>query len=260
MAHQTDAQRDALRRKMREHRGKLPASFEPLARAVLGESEPDMSHEECLAALPSYVDAEIAGERIADKFPRIKQHLDLCEECSTQYAELLEVTLAAQEGEIRVSDVIPEPDLGFLRDAFSDFVIEKAQRILRTLPSASLSNLTALAEVIFAQIEARGGKFVLQPGLAHQLALDTGELSQATIALALSYAATQRLVQSLTPAQIDTLQTENRLQSHIEEIATTTAQEIQIETSLAKRLAREYARLVGADVQGLRALSQQHHP
>ncbi len=260
MVHQTDAQRDALRRKMRERGGKLPPSLEPLARAVLGESESDVSHEECLAALPSYVDAEIAGENIADKFPRIKRHLDLCEECSTQYAELLEVALAAQEGEIRVSDVMPEPDLGFLHDAFSDFVIEKARRMLQTLSSAPLPDLKAIAEVILAQIEARGGKFILQPGLAHQLALDAGELSEATIALALSYAATQRLVQSLTPAQIDALQTENRLHTHIEEIATTTAQEIRVEPSLAKRLAREYARLVGADVQGLRALSQQHHP
>jgi len=259
MAHQIDAQRDALRRKMRERGGKLPPSLEPLARAVFGESEPDVSHEECLAALPSYVDAEIAGEHIADKFPRIKRHLDLCEECSTQYAELLEVALAAQEGEIRVSDVIPKPDLGFLRDAFSDFVIEKARRILQMLSSAPLPDLTAIAEVIVTQIEARGGKFILQPGLAHQLALDAGEVSEATIVLAMTYAATQRLVQSLTPAQIDTLQTENRLQTRVEEIATATAQEIQIETSLAKRLAREYARLVGADVQSLRALIQQHH-
>jgi len=259
MTDHTDAQLDALRRQMRERGKELPSPVEKLARAVLGESDADLSHEECLAALPTYVDAEMAGERIADKFQRIKRHLDVCEECSAQYAELLQVTLAEQADEIPVPAAIPQPNLTFLQPVrLPDFVTEKATRILRSISSAPLPDLASIAEVIFEQIDALGGKFVLQPGLARQLALDSGELSEATVTLALTYAATQRIVKSLTPGQIDTLLAENRLQAQVENVAIAAAQEIQIETLLAKRLAQEYARHVCANSDELRELVRQH--
>lgn len=258
MTDHTDAQFDALRRQMRERGKELPSPVEKLARAVLGESGADLSHEECLAALPTYVDAEVAGEPIAQKFPRVKWHLDGCEECSAQYAELLQVALTEQAGEIPVPAVMPEPDLTFLLD-LPGFVRKIATRILRTISSISLPDIASIAEVIFEQIEVLGGKFVLQPGLARQLALDSGELSEATVTLALTYAATQRIVKSLTPEQIDVLLAENRLQAQVENVALATAREIRVETSLAKRLAQEYARHVCADPDVLCALVKQYH-
>jgi hypothetical protein len=260
MIDHTDAQLDALRRQIRERGKELPSPVEKLARAVLGESGADLSHEECLAALPTYVDAEVAGEPIAQNFPRVKRHLDACEECSAQYAELLQMTLAEQSGEIPMPLAIPAPDLAFLSPPkLSDFVTEKARTILRAISSAPLPDLERIAEIVSEQIEALGGKFVLQPGLARQLALDSSELSEATVALAVTYAVTQRIIKSLTPEQIDVLFAENRLQAQVENVAIATAREIRVETSLAERLAQEYARHVCADPDVLRALVKQYH-
>ncbi len=260
MTDHTDAQLDVLRRKMRERGKELPPTVAKLARAVLGESDADLSHEECLAAIPTYVNAEMAGEHIAKKFPRVKRHLDTCEECSAQYTELLQVTLAEQAGAILVPSAIPSPNLDFLLQPIKlpDFVLRQAIQILRTISSAPLPDLASIAEVIFERIDALGGKFVLQPGLARQLALDSGELSEATVTLALTYAATQRIVKSLTPEQIDASLAENRLQAQIEDMAIAAAREIQVGTSQAKCLAQEYARHICADPAELRALVRQY--
>jgi len=260
MVDHADSDLDALRRKMRERGDELPPTVIKLARAILGGSGADLSHEECLAALPAYVDAEMNGERIAEKFPRVKRHLDACEECSAQYAELLQVTLAEQAGEISLPTPIPTPDLTFLPPSIIlvEFVKQRATEILQAISPTPLPDLSTIADIIFEQIDALGGKFVLQPGLAQQMALDSGELSEATVTLATTYAATQRVVKSYTPEQIDALLAENRLQAQVEDMAIAVAQEIQVETSLAKRLAQEYARHVCADPAVLRALVKQY--
>jgi len=259
MTDPADAQLDVLRRKMRERGTELPLPAEKLARAILGEGSTDLSHEECRAVLPAYVDAEMGGERVANKFPRVKRHLDVCEGCSAQYAELLEVALAEQAGEIPVSAVVPQPDLTFLLD-LPGFSRKIATRILRTISAVPLTDIASIAEIVFEQIDALGGKFVLQPGWTRQLALDSGEVSEATVALAVTYAATQRVVKSLTPGQIDVLLAENRLQAQIEDMAIASAREIRVEASLAKRLAQEYARQVCAEPDVLRALVNQSQP
>jgi len=109
MGNRTDARLEQLRRRMGGRSNALK-----LARAAFGDVDDALAHAECLAALPTYVDAEIDGARVAEEFSNVKRHLDLCEGCAMQYAELLEVALANQASQIPTTVTIPKPDLSFL--------------------------------------------------------------------------------------------------------------------------------------------------
>jgi hypothetical protein len=109
-----DSRRDELRRKLRQSGNSLPRHEEKLARAVFGVPDETLSHDQCIAALPDYVDAVIEGVRVAEKFPRVKWHLDSCAACTALYVGLLEGSLADLKDEHPLPEAIPEPDLSFL--------------------------------------------------------------------------------------------------------------------------------------------------
>lgn len=224
-----------------------------LARAALGESEDDLTHQECIDALPAYVDLELANERVASKFPRVKRHLDTCDDCSTQYAELLEVALAAQEGKIPIAATTPTLDLAFLT-TLPDFVKEKAAEILAAIAPRQASDLSDIAEVFFERIDELGSKFVLQPSAIRELGFDSGELSEALVTLAVTYAATHAIVASLAPDEIDKLAAQDSLCGRIEDLARSAARSIQSPPALSQRIAELFAARACANPTALRVL------
>jgi hypothetical protein len=203
------------------------------------------------------VDFEIEGGRAADRFPKVKRHLDTCEECAAQYAELLEITLAEQAGQIPVP-AIPVPDLAFLSPMpLQVFVKEKTAEILAAIAPKQLADLPAILDIFFERIDALGGKFVLQPATVRALGFDSGDLGDALVTLAITYAATKSIGESLVPEDIATLSAEGRLRARVEELAQTAVRYTQARSDLSRRIATEYARVVCADPATLRAFITQ---
>ena len=85
-----------LRDRVRTRSAMLPPYADELVRAMLDDADGEITHADCLAALPSYVDAELDGANVARKFPATQKHLLVCDGCAAQYIELLELTLAEQ--------------------------------------------------------------------------------------------------------------------------------------------------------------------
>lgn len=249
-----DARLGELRRKLRERGDALPSGTRKLARAVVGESDDVLAHQDCLAALPIYVDAEMDSARVAEKFPNVKRHLDLCEECAAQYAELLETALANQAGQIPAAIAIPMPDLGFLSLSLVDFVKQKAAEILAAIAPAQVPDLASITDIFFERLNGLGGKFVLQPRAVQALGFESGELGTALVTLAATYAATDAIVNTFTPDQIESLAARNLLRSQIEESAHAAALAIQVEPGLAQKIAAQFAERTCADPASLRAL------
>jgi hypothetical protein len=69
----------------------------------------------CIENLPYYVHLEAMGEDTGAEYPRIKAHLDLCEGCRGEYAELREMVFAAHADEALPAPSYPQFDLPFER-------------------------------------------------------------------------------------------------------------------------------------------------
>jgi hypothetical protein len=118
-----------------------------LARALLAAPD-EAACAECLDALESYVDAQLAGEGYEALLPAVAAHLDGCVECSESYAALYDVRLAEARGELPLPAAIPQPDLSFLpRRPLAELIAGAVRRAGETLRLAlSETLLDALRE------------------------------------------------------------------------------------------------------------------
>ena len=255
MTESDNSRRAKLRQSLRKSGSKLPQDIRRLAKAVFDETDDDLSHQDCLATLPAYIETEMEGARIASQFPKVKQHLDTCAECAEEYAQLLEITLAERAGQISAVS-IPIPDLTFLPLTLAEFAKQKAAKILAAFAPAQQQDLETIAEVFFERLNSLGGKFILQPQSVQALGLGATGENQVLAILAVTYAATEAIVDTLTAAQIASLD-QNQLRARIEEQANTAAKAIQVEPKLAKKITAQYAQQTSADLATLRALIEQ---
>ncbi len=231
------------------------ASVDRLRRWVRGEDD-SLAHAECIEALPEYVDAEIAGARVAEKFPRIKQHLASCADCAEQYAMLLQITLEAME--IPAPAKIPAPNLDFLNvPTLAEFVTQQAAAILKTLAPAQLRDLPIIAQVFFERVAVLGDQFMLQPRAAQALGFGPGELNDTVLTLAIVYTATRALAQTFTLAEIDALAANQELPAHFQAQARAAASAIRAPAPIAQAIAVRFAELASADLAGWREMIAQ---
>jgi len=227
---------------------KMPPPMQRLRGALWGEPEDDLSHAKCRAALAEFVQAEAAGEPVAQRYPRIKHHLDHCDECGEEYALLLDLELAEARGEIAFTQAG-----GATPQSLKQVVRETARRVVETLALTSLRELNVIADTFFARAQQLG-TFELRSGSAQALGLGKRDTNPALNLLAASYVATQNLVRDITRAQFDEWTRQARLQQELEIQATDAARAIGIEREFAARFARAYAEHIAQDPDALRAL------
>jgi hypothetical protein len=268
MAESDEARLNKLREALRERGKQLPSELLRLARAALGETNDGLSHEECIALMPEYVEAEIAGEPVAKKYRQVKHHLDICQDCAEQYAALLELQHAQRAGTIVTPETIPQPNLGFLRPqtvgtripqtaptvTMLDFVKQTALGIVNAIAPTEGPDLLGIMDTFFRQVGQLGGGFAFSRGTVQAMGLGTEELTTPVAALAVVYSATGKLIGSLSPDQVDTLTAQNLLGKRAEEQALLAALELNVKSTLAKKIAVEFGTLSASDPQTLRSL------
>jgi hypothetical protein len=245
------SRQNKLRRALRVRHTQIPPEVERLGNALWDE-EDALDHEECIAALPSFVTAEADGLRVAELYPDIKRHLDRCDSCAEQYVDLFQVALVDVGDAMPQPEALPKPDLNFLEDrriGMQSLVVRWAKQILATLSPQQLPGFELVSDVFIEQAEALGGKFSLQA-----MTVRGQEPGGALAALALTFAAVESLRTTLTPHQIDQWSRAGTLEKAVEASALNAAQEIKLDPESASMLAREFAAQVAKDPASLRAL------
>jgi hypothetical protein len=71
-------------------------SDEELLKGLLGPGAPELSCEECFAALDRYVELMLAAERADEQVPGMRAHLAGCPACAEDYRSLRDL-LASDE-------------------------------------------------------------------------------------------------------------------------------------------------------------------
>ncbi len=247
---------ELLRARLREHAEKFPTPLRRLGDALWRERDEQISHAACLEQLPDYIDAELAAEPVAKLFPRVKHHLDRCDSCAQEYAELLDAEWAEQRGALTKPAAMPRPDLSFLtkpKRSLQEIVLEWARAVSAALAPTYLREIDVIADVFFARVQQLG-TFELRSGAAQAMGLGGRDTNPALKLLAASYAATQNLTRDITRAQFDEWLQQARLQQELETRANTASRDIGIERELAARFARTYAEQIAREPEALRAL------
>lgn len=228
-------------------RAKLPAAVFRLGNAVWNDTAETFGHEACRAALPALVDAELAGEAIAKLFPNVKHHLDRCDGCAFEYAELLDVALAAQRGALPQPDPNASPDLSFLpaqaaapsaASSLPDRVLAWTHSLLPNLTPDVSRVLDTYAHAFFDRL-AKSATLQLEPRVLREQAV--GYDNFAGTWLFATYAATQDVVQHVSRAEWQSWHASAALQRRVESRARTAAEQAGISPDTAARFAQAYA-------------------
>ena len=77
--------------------------FDSLLRHIWETEDEEISCTECFDLVPQYVDLEIAGQ-VADKLPRLRQHLNQCGVCREEYETLRDLARLESEGRLPSTD------------------------------------------------------------------------------------------------------------------------------------------------------------
>lgn len=189
---------------------------ERLRRALAGD-DGGLSHDEALAQLPSYIEAERLGLPVARRFPALTAHLDTCPACAQEYAELVEMVSWQEDDPLPLPAQARTPDLWFLlprAERLRQAVTSLARGLVETLlPPDQRRRLSFQLEPFFDRVAELGGQFRLAPALAPQpLGLSGDPSSPSGNLLTAAYLAAESLSRLLsadtwaqTPLSAETL-------------------------------------------------------
>lgn len=255
---------DLLRARLRSPENKLPPALRRFANVLWNPAADPLAHDECLDALPQFVDDEIAGERVAEMYPDVKHHLDRCDSCAAEYAELLDGALAEQQELLPTPQTLPPPDLSFLAPAkpatapppsvsLRELVLEWARALVAKLAPGEEHNLGNIAETFFSRVQLPQ-TFEPRPHTAREEDLATRYASPALLILSASYATTQMICDEITITQLEDWSSQGTLRLELEARAAATAQRLGIERAPALQFATAYAAQASRDFTHLEAL------
>lgn len=247
-----------LRARLRVQANKIPSALQRLGEALWSEPDPQLTHAECRAALPQFVDAELAGEPVAKSYVAVKHHLDHCDTCSAEYAELLETALAEEGGTLLKPNSVPRPDLSFLPTpaptrSLQEIVLEWTRGLLPTFAPGRERELAVIADTFFARVLPLK-TYDLRVGAVQAMGLGRRESSVALETLAACYASTQLLVNETTRQEMDAWLAQGTFTQNVETRALDAAHQIGIERKTAARFARAYAEQLSQDPSSLESL------
>ncbi len=103
-----------------------------MVKGLLAAPEDALDCGQALARLPAAVDAVIAGKDVAEDFPRLMAHLEMCDQCCREFEDLLEITRRAKTGALLEPERLPRFDLQQVRE-----------RVRKTSPKAKRGQFLA---------------------------------------------------------------------------------------------------------------------
>ena len=224
-----------------------------LARALTAETPPPEECARCRAEMPAMAQAEMAGERLSRLFPASSAHLDICEECSMQYAELLDM-LMEMEAAIGQAAAAPPPTLPPR--------VTTALRI-RDWMAATLRQVLDRFQVSAEDVEGMlGGLLERLPQLppaptplaASQMALAFGGEDEETPLLLATWFAAEKLADAYTTEELQALANKKQLANRAREVADGIARQLELPGRARRSFVEQFVKSVEADPAGVVAL------
>ncbi|MGB8647931.1 MAG: hypothetical protein WCF84_22040 [Anaerolineae bacterium] len=253
---------------LRTRGDRLPRAWWRLADALWNEQDKSLSHEECRAAMAEYIEAEVADDPVGELYPEVKHHLDRCDACAKEYADLLDSALAEERGQLPRLQSIPSPDLSFLRKrapepaarpqsdpqlSLQTTVLKWTRDLLATRDPQRVRELSVIADTFFERVTGLS-RFELQMGAIRTLGVGRRDAGEVLTTLAACYATTQALKEQVTAEQAEAWSRQKTLSQEIQAHADSVARQVGLDRKAAQEFARAYAAAVTRDQAALEAL------
>jgi len=224
-----------------------------LARALLAENVETTTHARVLAEMPAMAAAELRGDRLAQLFPDAVAHMDVCESCSLEYAQLLDMLL---EMETFVPASAAPPALSpTLQTALRirDWVMRTAQQLLHRA-QITYGDVNGMLDTLLEGLSEM--TTMPAPVQAQQWALGYGGEDDETPLVMATWFATQTLATQATAVELQSLADGDALGERARQIAEETARQMKLAKPMRSRFVEDYVRIVLADPQVFVALGR----
>jgi hypothetical protein len=226
-----------------------------LRRALAGD-DGHMTHAEALAQLPAYCEAERLGLPVAQHYPDLTAHLDVCPSCAQEYVALQEALSWQDDNPLPLPAPAPQPDLWFLQpraERLRQAVTTMTQALVRTLlPSAQQRRLKYQLDPFFDRVAELGGQFRLTPAQAPQpLALGESEPSPSRDLLIATYLAAEALGRTAPTTAWAVQPLEQTTLTLIRQECARAAQTVGLNPSQARDFVERFTALVLQDARSL---------
>ena len=231
------------------------AGVERLRRALTGDGG-GLTHDEVLAQLPTYCEAERLGLPVAQQHPELTAHLDTCPSCTQELVALQEALSWQEAGPMPLPAGAGQPDLWFLQpraDRLRQAVTTMTQALVKTLlSSVQQRRLRYQLDPFFDRVAELGGQFRLASAAAPQpLAVDESEPSPSRDLLIATYLAAEALSRSLPPAAWTAQPLERTTLALIHQEATRAAQTVGLDGDQAHSFVEHFTTLILHDARSL---------
>lgn len=193
----------------------MPEGLNRLFRAASSEHNPE-GCDECRGWLPSFVEAETAGEDVSLLYPQVLAHLDTCADCDEEYAALLDLALMEAQGQL------PQPgeyaELRLPRPLrLRRLVRQITQAVLAALDPESIGDLGPVAQAFFEQLAETPGRLTLQKAA---LPMGLGGLESETLpTLMATYYTLTTLLEKHSAVELQTLAEQGGLEKELRQTA-----------------------------------------
>lgn len=199
-----------------------------LANALAVEVHDPEACRHCQQMMPDLAEAELRGVNIAERFPDLVAHLDTCQDCALDYAELLDILMELEEA--MAGPALPDPPALPARLKLAlrlrPWVLRVAGGMAAAAGLADLATFEALVRPVLDRLAELTE--LPPPRQATQLALGWGGEAAGIAQLVLaSWYAVEGLVQRFDSEQLEQLAASGQLARQVE--------------GSAKDLARQFA-------------------
>lgn len=224
-----------------------------LFRAVGAEHDP-AACDECRAQLPSFVEAEMAGEDAAALYPTVMDHLATCADCDAEYATLLDLLMKDAAGELPEPATYPKAKLpSALR--LRRLARKIAQSALAALAPERAQELALAAQTFFEQAARSSERLTLRNAA---LPMGLGGLDSETLpTLMAAYYSLNTILEKHTADELRALSEIGALENVLRQIARDEAKRYDLRGKIEAAFVDSFVKQALADVPLLLDLASQ---
>lgn len=226
-------------------RADLEAAIDRLEQALEYEGDHPTDHARCRTAMPEMAAAELEGRRVAKLFPFEYAHLDACEECALEYADLIDTLLALEDGSLTTTEP-PPPLPGRLLTAMRvRGWVERTTQQAADHAQAVTGSIDQLLDLLLEHLR----NLPAAPALlvTQQEVMAFGGEDDATSLLLASWYTAQQVAEQYSVAELQGLVEAGTLARRVQTIAEETAGELRLPRSLRRIFVDQVVRSLEAD-------------
>ena len=236
-------------------RSELEAAIGRLERALQYEEGAPEDHARCRAAMSDMAAAELEGRRVAQLFPAAYAHLDACESCALEYADLIDTLLGLERGDFAAAETAPPlPPKLLLAVRIRGWVGRTAKQVLEQA-RAGTDEIESFLDMLIERL--RDLPSTPSPVQVRQMAMGFGGEDEETPLVLATWFAAQQIATQYTSQDLQAMVAAGTHGKQARSVAEATARQIQLGRRQQNAFVEQFVRSAETDPEEFVRLGRQ---